>query len=53
VVLIDTSVWIDVLRHAGTPSLRAELATLMEKKEAAWCAAVRLELWTGIRGCLG
>jgi hypothetical protein len=27
----------------------AELATLMEKGEAAWCAAVRLELWTGIQ----
>jgi predicted nucleic acid-binding protein len=49
VVLIDTSVWIDALRHAGPPRMRAELATLMEKGQAAWCAAVRLELWTGIR----
>ena len=48
-VLIDTSVWIDALRQAGPASRRAELAILMEKGEAAWCAAVRLELWTGIR----
>jgi predicted nucleic acid-binding protein len=49
VVMVDTSVWIDALRHAGPPDIRAELATLMEKGEAAWCAAVRLELWAGIR----
>ena len=48
-VLIDTSVWIDALRQAGPASRRAELAILMEKGEAARCAVVRLELWTGIR----
>jgi len=49
VVLIDTSIWIDALRQAGPANMRAELAVLMEKGEAAWCAAVRLELWSGIR----
>jgi predicted nucleic acid-binding protein len=49
VVLVDTSVWVDALRQAGPPALREELGALIEKGEAAWCPAVRLELWTGIR----
>jgi predicted nucleic acid-binding protein len=49
VVLVDTSIWIDALRYTGPPGIRAELTALIEKGDAAWCAAVRLELWAGVR----
>jgi predicted nucleic acid-binding protein len=49
VVLVDSSVWIDALRESGPESVRLRVASLMEAGEAAWCAAVRLELWSGIR----
>ena len=48
-VLVDTSIWIDALRTAGSASIRTELAALIERGDAAWCAAIRLELWAGIR----
>ena len=48
-VLVDTSIWVDALRTAGSASIRTELAALIERGDAAWCAAIRLELWAGIR----
>lgn len=46
--LVDTSCWIQAFRRQGDPVIRARLAALMKAGEAAWCAAVRLELWAGI-----
>ncbi|MDQ3314529.1 MAG: PIN domain-containing protein [Verrucomicrobiota bacterium] len=48
-VLVDSSVWIDALRHSGPAGIRQRLQTLLEAGEAAWCAAIRLELWPGTR----
>jgi predicted nucleic acid-binding protein len=49
VVLIDSSLWIPSLRRAGSPECIAEVAERIRTGEAAWCAAVRLELWAGVR----
>jgi Predicted nucleic acid-binding protein, contains PIN domain len=48
-LLIDSSVWIDALRQSGPVAVRTQLAKMIESGEAAWCAAIRLELWAGIR----
>ena len=48
-VLIDSSLWIPSLRRAGSPKDLAEVADRIRSGEAAWCAAVRLELWAGVR----
>jgi predicted nucleic acid-binding protein len=49
VILIDSSLWIEALRHEGPEDAQKRLASVIEAGEAAWCAAVRLELWIGIR----
>ncbi len=48
-VLIDSSLWIASLRHAGLPQDLAAVADSIRAGKAAWCAAVRLELWAGVR----
>lgn len=48
-VLVDSSVWIDALRQSGPADIRQRLQMLLEAGEAAWCAAIRLELWPGTR----
>ena len=48
--LIDTSSWVDTLRHDGDPAVRARVVALMREGSAAWCDMVRLELWNGLRG---
>ena len=48
--LVDTSSWIDALRHDGDAAVRARVQALMQSGEAAWCDFVRLELWNGLRG---
>lgn len=48
-VLIDSSLWIPSLRHAGSSEDLATVAERIRAGEAAWCAAVRLELWAGVR----
>lgn len=48
--LIDTSAWIHALRADGDPQIRARVHALLRSGDAAWCAIVRLELWTGARG---
>ncbi|MGI9089694.1 MAG: PIN domain-containing protein [Gemmatimonadaceae bacterium] len=48
-MLIDSSVWIDTLRSGGSEESRERVASLLVSGHAAWCAAVRLELWGGIR----
>jgi predicted nucleic acid-binding protein len=49
VVLVDSSIWIDALRQSGPADIRQRLQSLLEAGEAAWCAAIRLELWPGVR----
>ncbi|MGA2261098.1 MAG: PIN domain-containing protein [Acidobacteriota bacterium] len=48
--LVDTSAWIHALRPNGDPQIRARVNVLLQSGDAAWCALVRLELWTGARG---
>jgi predicted nucleic acid-binding protein len=50
VKLVDTSAWIEQLRRGGNPATRARVEDLLSSGEAAWCPAVRLELWNGARG---
>lgn len=48
--LIDTSVWIRVLRGDADPGLASEVqALLLREGAAAWCPLVELELWAGVR----
>jgi predicted nucleic acid-binding protein len=47
-VLVDSSLWVHQLRRAGDPSKRDRVNRLLEAGEAAWCPAVRLELWRGV-----
>lgn len=47
-VLIDTSVWIDLLRSPADADL-VRMQKLLEGGAAAWCEMVRLELWAGVR----
>jgi len=48
--LIDTSSWIEALRHNGRPEVRVRVQALLQSGEAAWCDLVRVELWHGMRG---
>jgi predicted nucleic acid-binding protein len=43
VKLIDTSAWVEYLRGPHHP-IHLEVKTLLEKREAAWCGIVALEL---------
>ena len=47
-VLVDSSLWVHQLRKSGDPAKRARVNALLESGEAAWCPAVRLELWRGV-----
>jgi predicted nucleic acid-binding protein len=49
VILIDTSVWVRVLRGEADPPLAGEVQTLLREGVAAWCPLVELELWAGVR----
>jgi predicted nucleic acid-binding protein len=49
VILIDTSVWVRVLRGDADPALAGEVQTLLREGVAAWCPMVELELWAGVR----
>lgn len=46
--LIDTSSWVHQMRSKGDPEIRARVEDLLRAGEAAWCAMVRLEIWSGI-----
>jgi predicted nucleic acid-binding protein len=46
--LVDTSLWVHHLRRGGNPAKRERVNALLESGEAAWCPAVRLELWRGV-----
>jgi predicted nucleic acid-binding protein len=47
-VLVDSSLWVHQLRKSGDPGKRDRVNALLESGEAAWCPAVRLELWRGV-----
>jgi predicted nucleic acid-binding protein len=47
-VLVDSSLWVHQLRKSGDPAKRDRVNTLLENGDAAWCPAVRLELWRGV-----
>src|SRR5438552_15425018 len=47
-VLVDSSLWVHQLRKSGDPAKRNRVNALLESGEAAWCPAVRLELWRGV-----
>jgi predicted nucleic acid-binding protein len=47
-VLVDSSLWVHQLRKNGDPAKRDRVNALLESGEAAWCPAVRLELWRGV-----
>lgn len=47
-VLIDSSLWVHQLRKSGDLAKRDRVNALLENGEAAWCPAVRLELWRGV-----
>ena len=47
-VLVDSSLWVHQLRKSGDPAKRQRVNALLASGEAAWCPAVRLELWRGV-----
>jgi predicted nucleic acid-binding protein len=49
VILVDTSVWVRVLRGDADPALAREVQTLLREGVAAWCPMIELELWAGVR----
>jgi predicted nucleic acid-binding protein len=48
VILVDTSSWIEAMRIRGNAGVRERMTFLVRTGQAAWCSAVRLELWAGI-----
>ncbi len=46
--LVDTSAWTHQLRAKGDREVRERVERLLRNGEAAWCAPVRLELWSGV-----
>jgi predicted nucleic acid-binding protein len=46
-VLVDSSLWVHQLRKSGDAAKRDRVNALLENGDAAWCPAVRLELWRG------
>lgn len=46
--IVDTSLWVHQLRRGGDAAKRERVNALLESGEAAWCPAVRLELWRGV-----
>ena len=48
-MLVDTSSWVEYLRHLATePSRRVEELLLLD--QAGWCDMTIIELWNGARG---
>lgn len=48
-VLIDTSVWIEVLRSGGAATLRGDVEAALNENRAAMSAPVWVELYRGVR----
>jgi predicted nucleic acid-binding protein len=49
-VLVDTSAWIEALRHDGDPDVRASVRAATAEGRAVLCDLVLLELWNGAQG---
>lgn len=47
-VLVDSSVWIELLRGKGDESVRSNLRSLLLGRRALWCPVIRVELWQGV-----
>src|SRR6516165_741458 len=47
-VLVDSSLWVHQFRKSGDPAKRTRVNNLLIAGHAAWCPAVRLELWRGV-----
>jgi predicted nucleic acid-binding protein len=46
--LVDSSAWVHCLRRRGQADIVDGVRRLMASGEAAWCPAIRLELWNGV-----
>ena len=46
--LVDSSAWVHCLRRKGRAEVVDGVRRLMASGEAAWCPAIRLELWNGV-----
>lgn len=46
--LVDSSSWVHCLRRRGEPNVIDRVRRLVEHGDAAWCSAIRLELWNGV-----
>ena len=46
--LVDSSAWVHCLRRRGQADIVDRVRQLMQSGEAAWCPAIRLELWNGV-----
>ena len=47
--LVDTSAWIEFLRHRGDPSAKEVVAALLEDGLTAYTCPIRFELLSGVR----
>lgn len=45
--LVDSSSWVHCMRRRGRPEIADRVRRLLESGDAAWCPAIRLELWNG------
>ena len=48
--VVDTSAWIEMLRHNGWPEVRDRVTSLLKAGRVHLVPPVRLELWNGARG---
>ena len=46
--LVDSSAWVHCLRRRGESRIVDRVRRLLESGDAAWCPAIRLELWNGV-----
>ncbi len=49
-LLIDTSVWVAILREKSDEELAERAQQILREGRGAWCGIIQLELWAGIRG---
>jgi hypothetical protein len=48
-VIVDSSVWIEVLRRDGRLDVKLALENLLQEYEATWCGPVKIEVLGGAR----
>lgn len=47
-VMLDTSMWVALLRRKGDESAKRHSVDLVNRGKASWCDVIRLELWRGV-----